>query len=81
MLDEIQTEQVVELGPQLVAMKAQDALGFTPMLQNLGMNPTATAIATAQVMISNRLIESLSEWALIGWAQRATPCRNSSTCA
>ena len=81
LLDEIQTEQVVELGPQLVAMKAQDALGFTPMLQNLGMNPTATAIATAQVMISNRLIESLSEWALLGWAQRATPCRNSSTCA
>jgi hypothetical protein len=31
-------------------MKAWDALGFTPMLQNLGMNPTA--IATAQVMIS-----------------------------
>jgi transposase len=68
LLDEIQTEQVVELGPQLVAMKAWDALGFTPMLQNLGMNPTA--IATAQVMISNRLIEPLSEWALIDWTQR-----------
>lgn len=68
LLDEIQTQQVVELGPQLVAMKAWDALGFTPMLQNLGMNPTA--IATAQVMISNRLIEPLSEWALIEWAQR-----------
>lgn len=68
LLDEIQTQQVVELGPQLVAMKAWDALGFPPMLQNLGMNPTA--IATAQVMISNRLIEPLSEWALIDWAQR-----------
>ena len=65
LLDEIQTEQVVELGPLLVAMKAWAALGFTPMLRNLGMNP----IATAQVMISNRLIEPLSEWALIDWAQ------------
>ena len=68
LLDEIQTEQVVELGPQLVAMKAWDELGFTPMLQNLGMNPTA--IATAQVMVANRLIEPLSEWALIDWAGR-----------
>lgn len=68
LLDEIQTEQIVELGPQLVAMKGWDALGFTPMLQSLGMN--STAIATAQVMISNRLIEPLSEWALIDWAQR-----------
>jgi transposase len=68
LLDEIQTEQIVELGPQLVAMKAWDALGFTPMLHNLGLNPTA--IATAQVMVANRLIEPLSEWALIDWAQR-----------
>lgn len=68
LLDEIQTEQVVELGPQLVAMKAWDALGFTPMLDHLGMNPTA--IATAQIMVANRLIEPLSEWALIDWSQR-----------
>jgi transposase len=68
LLDEIQTEQVVELGPQLVAMKAWDMLDFTPMLHKLGMNPTA--IATAQVMVANRLIEPLSEWALIDWANR-----------
>lgn len=68
LLDEIQTEQIVELGPQLVAMKAWDALDFTPMLSDLGMNPTA--IATAQIMVANRLIEPLSEWALIDWAQR-----------
>ncbi len=68
LLDEIQTEQIVELGPQLAAMKAWDALDFTPMLHNLGMNPTA--IATAQVMVANRLIEPLSEWALIDWAKR-----------
>ena len=68
LLDGIETDNVVELGPQLVAMKAWDELGFTPMLHNLGMNPTA--IATAQVMVANRLIEPLSEWALIDWSQR-----------
>ena len=68
LLDEIQTEHIVELGPQLVAMKAWDELGFTPILQNLGMNPTA--IATAHVMVANRLIEPLSEWALIDWTAR-----------
>jgi transposase len=68
LLDEMETEEIVELGPQLVAMKAWDALDFTPMLHNLGMSPTA--IATAQVMVANRLICPLSEWALIDWAQR-----------
>jgi predicted AAA+ superfamily ATPase len=32
------------------------------------MNPSA--IATGQLMVSNRLIEPLSEWALIGWSYR-----------
>ena len=68
LLDEMETGEGVDLGPQLVAMKAWDALDFTSMLNDLGMNPTA--IATAQVMVANRLIEPLSEWALIDWAQR-----------
>ena len=50
--DEMETGEIVELGPQLVAMKAWDALDFTPMLHNLGMNPTA--MATAQVMVAIR---------------------------
>jgi len=66
LLDEIETTDVVELGPELVAMEAWDALGFTPMLAGLGMNPSR--IATAQLLVSNRLIEPLSEWALIDWA-------------
>ena len=66
LLDDMETEQIVELGPELVAMKAWDALDFTPMLHNLGMSPAA--IATAQLMVANRLIEPLSEWALIDWA-------------
>ena len=68
LLDEIETDHVVELGPQLVAMRAWEALDFTPMLRDLGMNPSA--IATAQMMVANRLIEPLSEWALIDWSQR-----------
>ena len=67
-LEGIETENVVQLGPQLVALQAWDELGFTPMLRNLGMNPSR--IATAQLMITNRLIEPLSEWALIDWSHR-----------
>jgi len=68
MLDEIQTQNGVQLGPELVALKAWEALELTPILENLGMN--ASAIATAQLMVSNRLIEPLSEWALIDWSER-----------
>jgi hypothetical protein len=53
----------VELRPELFALKACEDLRFTPMLETLGMNPSA--IATAQLMVSNCLIEPLSEWALI----------------
>ncbi len=66
LLDEIETTDVVELGPELVALKAWDALGLTPMLAGLGLNPGR--IATAQLLVANRLIEPLSEWALIDWA-------------
>jgi len=68
LLDKIETTDVVQLGPELVAMKAWEALGLTPMLAGLGMNPGR--IATAQLMVANRLIEPLSEWALIDWAGR-----------
>lgn len=68
LLDAIETEDVVQLGPQLVAMKAWEALGFTPMLRDLGLNESR--IATAQLMVANRLIEPLSEWALIDWSHR-----------
>lgn len=68
LLDRIQTQDVVQLGPQLVAMKAWEALRLTPVLEDLGMN--RSAVATAQLMVANRLIEPLSEWALIDWSQR-----------
>jgi transposase len=67
-LDQVETENIVQLGPQLVASKAWDELNLTPILEDLGMN--SSAIATAQLMIFNRLIEPLSEWALIDWSHR-----------
>ena len=67
-LDSIETTDVVELGPELVALKAWEELRFAPMLEALGMNPSA--ISTAQFLVSNRLIEPLSEGALIDWSHR-----------
>ena len=67
LLDKIETTDVVELGPELVALKAWEELGLTPMLAGLGMNPSR--IATAQLLVANRFIEPLSEWALIDWAE------------
>jgi NAD-specific glutamate dehydrogenase len=58
LLDKIETQNVVQLGPQLVAMKAWEALTLSSLLEELGMNPSA--IATAQLMVSNRLIEPLT---------------------
>jgi hypothetical protein len=37
------------------------------MLAGLGMN--SSRIATAQLLVANRFIEPLSEWALIDWAE------------
>lgn len=67
-VDAIQTQDVVELGPELVAMKAWDALELSELLEELGMN--RSSVATAQLLVCNRLIEPLSEWALIDWSQR-----------
>lgn len=68
LLDGIQSENVVQLGPQLVALHAWDRLDLTPTLQKAGLNPGQ--IATAQILVANRLIDPLSEWALIDWSQR-----------
>ena len=68
LLDGIETGNVVQLGPQLVALKAWEELGMTEMLGRLGLN--SEKIAAAQLTVSNRLIEPLSEWALIDWSHR-----------
>jgi transposase len=68
LVDGIQTDDVVGFGPHLVALKAWEALGLPAVLRKLGMGPEQ--IAMAQLMVANRLVEPLSEWALINWANR-----------
>lgn len=68
LVDQVQTQDVVQLGPQLVASKAWEALGMSALLEELGMNPSS--VATAELLVANRLIEPLSEWALIDWSER-----------
>ncbi|MCK5676555.1 MAG: IS1634 family transposase, partial [Verrucomicrobia bacterium] len=66
--DRIRTDDVVGFGPHLVALKAWEALGLSTILSELGMEPERIAIA--QLMVLNRLVEPLSEWALIDWSNR-----------
>lgn len=66
--DRVETHNVVEFGPELVGMNAWRSLGLTEKLLEWGMNRRAAALA--QVMAINRLVEPLSEWALIDWVGR-----------
>lgn len=66
--DKVETVNVVEFGSGLVGMEAWRALGLTEKLMELGMNMRSAALA--QTMVINRIIEPLSEWALIDWVQR-----------
>ena len=69
LIDSIQNENIVQLGPELVALHAWNQLGLTSALTHLGLNPSQ--IATSQLLVANRLIEPLSEWALIDWSRRS----------
>ena len=68
LVERIRTDYVVGFGPHLVALKAWEALGLSAILSSLGMKPEHIAIA--QLMVINRLVEPLSEWALIDWSNR-----------
>lgn len=65
--EDIETVNVVEFGPELAGMAAWDALGLSGKLAELGLNQRAVSIA--QAMVINRLVEPLSEWALIDWLE------------
>jgi hypothetical protein len=67
-IDRVETENVVQFGPQLVALEAWKRLGMGTILEEAGLNPSQ--IATAQLLVANRLIEPSSEWALVDWAER-----------
>jgi len=68
LVDGVATENVVQFGPQLVARAAWRGLGLDGILRDAGLSPAQAA--TAQLLVANRLIEPLSEWALIDWAGR-----------
>ena len=66
--DRIRTDDVVGFGPHLAGLGAWDALGLSNMLEEQGMK--SERIALAQLMVINRLVEPLGEWALADWANR-----------
>ena len=68
LIDQIETCDVVQLGPQLAALEAWQALGISGLLKSHGMSDRS--VSTALLMVANRLIEPLSEWALIDWSER-----------
>jgi len=68
LVEGIATENIVQMEPQLVAMRAWEDLGLTGILHRQGLNDSQ--IATARLLVANRFIEPLSEWALIDWAGR-----------
>lgn len=68
LLEKIRTDNVVGFGPHLVALNAWESLGISAILSDLGMGEEK--IKLAQLMVFNRLVEPLSEWALIDWSHR-----------
>jgi transposase len=66
--DKVESSNVVEFGPQLVGMEAWRELSLTEALLNMGMNRRAVSIA--QTLVINRIVEPLSEWAVIDWLKR-----------
>ena len=65
LVDQVTHGQSAVLGPALVAWHAWKALGLPDALRGLGFNPSQQALAAAAVI--NRLVEPLSEHALLGW--------------
>jgi len=67
-VDRIQVDDVVGFGPHLIGLGAWNALGLSAILKEQGMSKER--IALCQIMVVNRLVEPLSEWALAEWANR-----------
>lgn len=52
-VDRVQSENVLQLGPQLVALRAWESLGLPRLLAETGLNPGQ--IATAQPLVTTAL--------------------------
>ena len=68
LIDKVETENGLEFGPQIVALKAWEELKLSEILTAAGLSVSVSQMA--KLMILNRLIDPLSEWALIDWSQR-----------
>jgi hypothetical protein len=65
LVDQVTHSQSAVLGPVWLAHHAWQALGLPAALNGLGFNPRQQALAAAAVI--NRLVEPLSEHALVAW--------------
>lgn len=64
--EKVGSENVVELGPEAVGMKAWNELGLDAVLEECGMNRSRRA--TAALLCINRLVDPLSELGVAEWA-------------
>jgi hypothetical protein len=64
-IDSIEHEDGVRLGPSLVLLRAWESLGLDPVLQEQGFS--REQLATAKALVLNRLIEPSSENELPNW--------------
>jgi len=66
-IDSIEHEDGVRLGPSLVLLRAWESLGIDGMLQEQGFS--SEQLATAKALVLNRLIEPASENELPNWIE------------
>jgi len=66
-VNDLNHERTTELGPELVALKAWEALDFDPILSRLGFSPSQRRDAAISVI--NRLCDPCSEHALPEWVR------------
>jgi len=72
-VDRMQSENVVQLGPQLVALEAWKHLGLSALLEQVGLN--ASEVATAQRLVTSRLITPSSDSCVPGGRRRDSAAR------
>lgn len=65
--EKIQHHTTTTLGPELVALKAWETLGFSKLLTNVGFNEKQKTDAALSIM--NRLLDPCSENALPSWVK------------
>jgi transposase len=67
LVGQVTHERASELGPELVALRAWEALGMPALLTDIGLNPAQRTCAAVSVI--NRLCDPVSEHRLPEWSQ------------